>query len=76
MDNNDHTKNNFIIQNSLLALEEKHPKNFEVITPKLINKPFLSKQDLVIFSIESWKKLVDDEVSWLADIPSVLIVKP
>lgn len=76
LDNNEHTKNNFIIQNSLLALEEKHTDNFDVFQPESINKPFLLQQDLAVFSLETWKKLVDDEVSWLADIPSVLIVKP
>lgn len=76
LDNNDHTKNNFLIQNSLEALEQKHGDKFDVFQPKQITKPFLVEQDLVIFSLETWKKLVDDEVSWLQDIPSVLIVKP
>lgn len=76
LDNNEHTKNNFIIQNSLVALEEKHTDNFDVFQPNQINKPFLLQQDLAIFSLETWKKLVDEEVSWLADIPSVLIIKP
>ena len=76
LDNNGHTKNNFTIQNSLVALEEKHPNNFEVFQPNQINKPFLLEQDLVIFSLETWKKLVEDEVSWLTDVPSVLIIKP
>ncbi|WP_284652682.1 cation:proton antiporter [Flavobacterium terrisoli] len=76
LDNNDHTKNNFLIQNSLAALEQKHADKFEVFQPNQITKPFLSDQDLLIFSLETWKKLVDDEVSWLQDIPSVLIIKP
>jgi len=76
LDNNGHTKNNFTIQNSLAALEEKHPDNFEVFQPNQLNKPFLQQQDLVIFSLETWKKLIDDEVSWLTDVPSVLIIKP
>ncbi|MDI9256410.1 MULTISPECIES: cation:proton antiporter domain-containing protein [Flavobacterium] len=72
----DYTKNNFLIQNSLEALEQKHGEKFDVFEPKQINKPFLAQQDLVIFSLETWKKLVDDQVSWLQDIPSVLIIKP
>jgi Kef-type K+ transport system membrane component KefB len=76
LDHNGHTKSNFLIQNSLEALEHKHGDKFEVFQPSQINKPFLEQQDLVIFSLESWKKLVDDEVSWLQDIPSVLIIKP
>ena len=76
LDNNEHTKNNFIIQNSLVALEEKHTDNFDVFQPNQINKPFLLQQNLAVFSLETWKKLIEDEVSWLADIPSVLIIKP
>ena len=76
LDNNEHTKNNFIIQNSLVALEEKHTNNFDVFQPNQINKPFLLQQNLAVFSLETWKKLIEDEVSWLADIPSVLIIKP
>lgn len=76
LDNNDHTQNNFLIQNSLEALEQKYGDKFDVFQPKQVTKPFLAEQDLLIFSLETWKKLVEDEVSWLQDIPSVLIIKP
>ena len=76
LDSNGHTKNNFIVENALAALEQNHQDNIEVLHPDQLNKPFLLQQDLIIFSLETWKKLVDDEVSWLTDIPSVLIIKP
>ncbi|WP_445453655.1 cation:proton antiporter domain-containing protein [Flavobacterium sp. 25HG05S-40] len=76
LDNNKHTKNNFIVEKSLLALEQNYKDNVEVFQPDQVNKPFLLEQDLVIFSLETWKKLIDDEVAWLTDIPSVLIIKP
>ncbi len=76
LENHKQTKNNFIIENALNALEQKHPSNINVINPEKISKPILTEQDLVIFSLETWKKLVDDEVTWLTDIPSVLIIKP
>ena len=76
LDNNEHAKNNFIVENALSALQQNHQDNIEVIHPGQINKPFLLEQDLIIFSLETWKKLVDDEVSWLTDVPSVLIIKP
>lgn len=76
LDNNEHTKTNFIVENALAVLEQNHPDNIEVIHPDQLNKPFLLQQDLIIFSLETWKKLVEDEVSWLTDIPSVLIIKP
>ena len=76
LDNNEHTKNNFIVENALSVVEQDYPDNIEVFHPDQLNKPFLLQQDLIIFSLETWKKLVDDEVSWLTDIPSVLIIKP
>lgn len=76
LDNNEHTKNNFIVENAFMALQQNHKNNIEVIHPGEINKPFLQQQDLIIFSLETWKKLVDNEESWLTDIPSVLIIKP
>ena len=76
LDNNEHTKNNFIVENALSVVEKDYPDNIEVFHPDQLNKPFLLQQDLIIFSLETWKKLVDDEVSWLTDIPSVLIIKP
>lgn len=76
LDNNGHTKNNFIVENALSVLQQNYPNNIEVFHPDQLNKPFLAQQDLIIFSLETWKKLVDDEISWLTDIPSVLIIKP
>jgi Kef-type K+ transport system membrane component KefB len=76
LENNGQTKNNFIVENAFEALEQKHPNNIEILDPEKINKPLLAQQDLMIFSLETWKKLVDDEVTWLTDIPSVLIIKP
>ena len=76
LENNGQSKNNFIVENAFEALEQKHPNNIEVLSREKISKPLLAEQDLVIFSLETWKKLVDDEVTWLTDIPSVLIIKP
>lgn len=76
LDNNEHTKNNFIVENALSAVQKNYQDNIQVIHLDEINKPFLLQQDLIIFSLETWKKLVDEQVSWLTDIPSVLIIKP
>lgn len=76
LDNNEHAKNNFIVENALSALEKNHQENIEVLHPDQLNKPFLLKQDLIIFSLETWKKLIEDEAPWLSDVPSVLIIKP
>ena len=76
LDSNGHAKNNFIVENALSVLEQNYPDYIEVFHPDQLNKSFLAQQDLIIFSLETWKKLVDDEISWLTDIPTVLIIKP
>ena len=76
LDNLSQKKNNFIVENALVAIEEKHANNISFLNLQEMNKPLLLKQDLMIFSLETWKKLVDEEVPWLTDIPSVLIIKP
>jgi len=76
LDNLSKKKNNFIVENALVAIEEKHANNISFLNLEEMSKPLLLKQDLMIFSLETWKKLVDEEVSWLTDIPSVLIIKP
>jgi Kef-type K+ transport system membrane component KefB len=76
LDCNGHIKNNFIIENAVDSLENKYPSNMFLLNDKTIEKEFLSRHDLMIISLESWKKLVDSQSDWLSDIPSVLIVKP
>ena len=76
LDNLSQKKNNFIVENALVAIEEKHANNISFLNLEEMSKPLLLQQDLMIFSLETWKKLVDEEVSWLTDIPSVLIIKP
>ena len=76
LDCNGQIKNNFIIENAVDSLENNYPSNMSLLTNKVIEKEFLNQHDLMIISLESWKKLVDSQSDWLSDIPSVLIVKP
>ena len=76
LDCNGQIKNNFIIKNAVDSLENNYPSNISFLTNKVIEKTFLNQHDLMIISLESWKKLVDSQSDWLSDIPSVLIVKP
>ena len=53
-----------------------HVSDNVTLLKEVIEKEFLKQHDLMIISLESWKKLVDSQSDWLSDIPSVLIVKP
>ena len=75
LDNNDFAKSNFVINSAIEVLEQKYPDNITMLTDRIMKKEFLSKQDLMLISLDSWKKLVDSQSIWLANVPSVLIVR-
>jgi Kef-type K+ transport system membrane component KefB len=76
LDINDLSKSNFVLESTFNNLENKFPDNISVLSEKLMKKEFLSKQDLMLISLESWKKLLESQSNWLANVPSVLILKP
>ena len=73
---NDQVKNNFIIDNAITTLENTYPSSISITTEGEMKAGFLAKQDLMLISLESWKKLVDAQSIWLSTVPSVLIIKP
>ena len=76
LDINNLVKSNFVMQSALQSLEDKYPNNMTLLQERIMKKEFLAKQDLMIISLESWKKLVDSQSVWLSNVPSVLILKP
>ena len=69
-------KNNIDISDSLRSIEKKASGNISILSNRKIEKDFLDKQDMMIISIDSWKKLIDSQSIWLNNTPSVLIIKP
>ncbi len=75
LDINNHVNTDFITQSALNALQQKYPKNISVMEDKIVTEEFLSNENLMIVSLESWKTLVDSRSVWLRGVPSVLIIK-
>ncbi len=76
LDIDSQVKNNEDIGLEIENLQKNYPENISVLTENNMKAGFLAKQDLMMISLESWKKLVDSQSVWLSTIPSVLIVKP
>lgn len=76
LDSNGQIKNNFMIQNAITTLENKYPNNLTLVNERIMKKEFLTNKDLMIISLDSWKKLVDSRSVWLSNIPSILIIRP
>ncbi|MDO8965550.1 cation:proton antiporter [Algoriphagus sp.] len=68
-------KNNPEFKEKIRSIEQQAPNHINLLSEQIIEKEFLREQNLMIVSIESWKKLVDSKSLWLSDIPSTLIMK-
>lgn len=75
VDVNNQIEHNFLIKNAIQTLENTFPDNISLVNENQIQKAFLVKQDLIVISIDSWKKLVDAQSEWINDSLSVLIIK-
>ena len=67
-------KNEPVTKEAIRAIEQTAPNHITLMSERIMDPEFLKSQQLMIISMESWKKLVDSKSLWLADIPSTLIV--
>ena len=75
LDVSDHIKNNAELKEKIRAIEHTAPNHISIHSEKIIDKDLLGEQQLMLVSMESWKKLVDTKSLWLSNIPSTLIIK-
>lgn len=76
VDPNNAIKESNSISESIKAIQQISPNNITMMEEHIMKKDFLLKQDIMLISLENWKKLVDSQSVWLSNIPSVLIIKP
>ena len=68
-------KNNSEIKEMIRAIEQQAPNHISIMNEQKIEKEFLLQQDLMLVSLNSWKKLVETRSLWLSNTPSTLIIK-
>ncbi len=68
-------KNNPQIKETIRSIEHTAPNHITLLNERKLEKDFLQEQDLMIISVESWKKLVESRSTWLNNTPSLLIIK-
>lgn len=61
----------FHIREVIRLMEQNAPNHVHLSTKNIVEKEFLQDQNLMIISMENWKKLVETRSVWLANIPSV-----
>ncbi|TDE17639.1 cation:proton antiporter [Dyadobacter psychrotolerans] len=63
------------IKNTIGSIQTTSPNQIFLNSEKALEKDFLSKQDLMIISYQSWKKAVESHSLWLSHSPSVLVIR-
>jgi hypothetical protein len=76
LDASGEVKNTRDIQESIRSIEQIAPNHIMIMHDRTIKKEFLESQNLMIISLDSWKKLIESQSTWLNNTPSVLILKP
>ncbi len=62
------------MKEQIRALEQFAPNHISLMNAKEIDADFLRKFDLMLVSIESWKKIIESKSNWLSDLPSTLVL--
>jgi Kef-type K+ transport system membrane component KefB len=74
IDVNGRIKNNMEMKESIKAIEQIAPNHINLIKNSGIDLESFNQQSLMLISISGWKNLMDVKSSWLAKIPSTLII--
>lgn len=68
-------KNNSEIKETIRSIEHNVPNHIKLLSQRALESEFFVGQDLMIISVDSWKKQLESRSSWLNDTPSLLIIK-
>ena len=68
-------KNNSEMKEAIRSIEHNVPNHIKLLSQRTLEKEFLQEQDLMIISVDSWKKLVESRSTWLNNTPSLLIIQ-
>ncbi|GLU52020.1 cation/H(+) antiporter [Dyadobacter frigoris] len=63
------------LKETISAIEQIAPNHIALYHDKKIEKEFLEQQDLMLISLDSWKKAVETHSLWLSNSPSVLMIR-
>ncbi|HEX8460227.1 MAG TPA: cation:proton antiporter [Segetibacter sp.] len=64
-----------LIKQSFQAIEKQAAGRLTVYNNNRIDKDILTNHDLMVISVDSWKRAVEMQSKWLTNIPSVLVLK-
>jgi hypothetical protein len=63
------------LKETIRSIEQIAPNQIALYSERKIDKEFLQQQDLMLISMDSWKKVLETQSVWLSNTPSVFIIK-
>lgn len=75
LDAADQVKKNNEIQDYITYMQQSSPQLVKLHNASGQEKDFLKEHDLIILSLNGWKKVFESHSNWLSNSPSVLIIK-
>lgn len=69
-------KQNPEMRETIRSIEQQSPNHISLYNENKIDKDLLAAQDLMLISLDSWRKAVETQSIWLPQTPSTLILKP
>lgn len=64
------------MKETIRSIEQVAPNHIALYNDSRIERDFLEQQNLMMISLDSWKRAVASRSIWLSGIPSALIIKP
>jgi len=68
-------RDNSYVKEAIRAIEHIASNHITLMHERIMDKKFVSDQQLLLVSLKSWKKLVESKSGWLTDAPSTLIIR-
>ena len=63
------------MKESIRRIEQLAPDHIVLLEKAIVDPGVLKQHDLLLISIESWKKMVDSKSIWLKNVPYMLIMR-
>ncbi|MCW3090338.1 MAG: transporter, family [Ferruginibacter sp.] len=76
MDMSGNIKGDALVNQAIKKIEAVHPGHISMLHEVKIERKFLQQYDIMLTSVDGWKKLVAAQSLWLNYTPSNLILKP
>ncbi|WP_134090539.1 cation:proton antiporter [Olivibacter sp. XZL3] len=70
------TRQSIEFKEAVRAINVIAPDHLSVTDGKTMNRAFLKTKDMLLISLDSWKKALETRSVWLSETPSVLILSP